>query len=204
MPHRFRSALAARARPAAVRQAATVEETALLDDVKRGNHAAALTLLERYRRFLWMQIYRSRLLDTADDHDDLYSIAVLTLLEAAHNYAPGPASFTTYLSWQLYAAISRERRHRDRNVHYHRSFLPEEADVLPGRELPPTIDELPPAFWALPPQTQQALSMRFGLNGEAERSGEEIGRLLGTSRWAVWQRCQRGLAALRRAINHGA
>ena len=194
----FRAAL--KARPAAVRQTVATEEAALIRQAAGGNHAAALQLVARFHRFLWKCcIYRSNLCRNADDEDDLYSLAVLALLQAVRAFDASRANFTTFLYWQVQKELERERRHRWRCGHA--QFADEEADELPGRELEPTFTDLPAAFFRLPWQTQQALSMRFGLNGEGEHSGREIGRLTGVNYTLVQQRINRGLAALQHALD---
>lgn len=190
--------LAKKQRPPEDLEAARKEELSLICAAKLGDADATEKLLNLHRGILWHCIYKSGLVIKPEDKDDLFSLAVIALMEAIRDFDMSRGvMLASFLVWKCRGVLSKEAQRRARAARTC-TLSDTQMDELLARDSDAVRrSDLPPAFYHLRPRLQQLLELRFGLHGKKEHTGGEIGRLWSISRSRINALLHEALGLLR-------
>jgi RNA polymerase sigma-70 factor (ECF subfamily) len=169
-------------------------DTALMDQVARGNFGALEEIVNRHQKFAWSLAYRFT--GDAAEAEDIVQEVFLRLLKASPGYRP-TAGFRTYFS-RIVVHLCLDYRSKKRPVY--REVLPEVTDdaLDPESALRQTEDAraLADALHQLLPQQRMVLVLRHLEN----LNYSTIAELMGITAKAVDSLLQRARQALRRNL----
>ena len=193
------------------------EEKFYLLQFQRGDPEAKNILIERNLRLVAHVAKKYQGCD--EDPDDLISIGTIGLIKAVDTYdCARTTRFASYASRCIENELRMQLRHTRREAGTVSLQEPLEtsadsgmltlADVLPDLatmeedcELRDAAAQLRQLVTALPEREQQILTLRYGLNGAAPQTQQQIAAQFGISRSYVSRLEKHALARLRRAWN---